>query len=199
MTCLNPNAHHITVTGSQYWAWVVGSRQSHLLSSAARKRARWLQWHTDHGRNVIRTCRHFGVARPTFYRWQRRFDQHGLPGLDDRSHRPRRVRQRQWTTEQAQRVLLLRESYPRWGKAKLTILLCRDGLELSCSMVGRILRELRASGRLNEGLRPRRPGHRPVRPYGRRKPKDYVVTAPGDLVQIDTKDVRPVPGVEGQE
>lgn len=33
------------------------------------------------------------------------------------------------------------------------------------------------------------------RPYAVRKPKDYSVMTPGDLVQLDTLDVRPLPGV----
>jgi putative transposase len=36
---------------------------------------------------------------------------------------------------------------------------------------------------------------RPQRPYAIRKPPDYVVREPGDLVQLDTVDVRPEPGV----
>jgi len=32
------------------------------------------------------------------------------------------------------------------------------------------------------------------RPYAIRKPKDYVVGQPGDLVQLDTLDIRPLPG-----
>jgi putative transposase len=34
-----------------------------------------------------------------------------------------------------------------------------------------------------------------ARPYAVRNPRDYGVTAPGDLVQVDTLDVRPRPGV----
>ena len=33
------------------------------------------------------------------------------------------------------------------------------------------------------------------RPYAIRKPKAYVAVAPGDIVQVDTLDVRPLPGV----
>ena len=33
------------------------------------------------------------------------------------------------------------------------------------------------------------------RPFAIRKPKDYEVTQPGDLVQLDTLDIRPLPGV----
>ena len=32
-------------------------------------------------------------------------------------------------------------------------------------------------------------------PYAIRKPKQYAVSRPGDLVQVDTLDVRPLPGV----
>jgi hypothetical protein len=41
---------------------------------------------------------------------------------------------------------------------------------------------------------PFREARRLPRLYAIRKPRDHVVTAPGDLVQLDTKDVRPVPG-----
>ncbi len=34
-----------------------------------------------------------------------------------------------------------------------------------------------------------------MRPYAVRKPKDYSAIHPGDLVQLDTLDVRPAPGV----
>jgi hypothetical protein len=33
------------------------------------------------------------------------------------------------------------------------------------------------------------------RPYAIRKPKDYVISLVGDLVQLDTFDIRPLPGV----
>jgi len=33
------------------------------------------------------------------------------------------------------------------------------------------------------------------RPWALRKPKDYAVERPGDLVQLDTLDLRPSPGV----
>jgi len=33
------------------------------------------------------------------------------------------------------------------------------------------------------------------RPYAIRKPKEYVAREPGDIVEVDTLDVRPLPGV----
>jgi len=63
------------------------------------------------GRNAVRTCRHFGISRQTFYRRRRRFDRHDLTTLEEHSRRPRRVRQPTWTAELGERVLLLRKQY----------------------------------------------------------------------------------------
>ena len=77
------------------------------------------------------------------------------------------------------------------------MLLRREGFTPSASTVGRILRDLRRRGRLHEPLR--RPlsaaRRRPPRPYAVRKPREYRPRHPGDLVEIDTLDLRPVPGV----
>jgi transposase InsO family protein len=130
----------------------------------------------------------------SLYRWQHRFAQQGIAGLADRSHRPHHCRRPRWTSEQVQAVLTLRERYLAWGKAKLAVLLRRDGHDLSISMVGRILRHLKKTGQLREASRQRRRTRCLPRPDAIRKPKDYVVTAPGDLVQVDTLDVEVTPG-----
>jgi len=64
--------------------------------------------------------------------------------------------------------------------------------------VGRILTQLKRQGRLVEAPRSGVPGSRRAlrsRPYAIRKPKQYAVSQPGDLVEVDTLDVRPLPGV----
>jgi putative transposase len=94
--------------------------------------------------------------------------------------------------------LLLRLQFPRWGKDKLAVLLRQEKLPVSISMVGRILTHLKRQGRLVEPPRSGVPGSRRAlrpRPYAVRKPKQYAVSQPGDLVQVDTLDVRPIPGV----
>ena len=77
------------------------------------------------------------------------------------------------------------------------VLLQERGWQLSTSMVGRILSHLKARGVLKEpprnGISTRKRLWR--RPYAVRKPKGYLVVEPGDLVQLDTLDVRPVPGI----
>jgi putative transposase len=166
------------------------------LSREAKLRLKVIRWHEEHGRNVRRTAEHFGYSRPTVYAWLKRSQLYGPRGLESRSHRPRNVRKPTWPAELEGRVLALREQYPRWGKDKLVVLLRRQGVEVSTSMVGRILKHLKESGQLIEPL-PERRGSRkhPPRPYAIRKPRGYMVREPGDLVEVDTVDLRPLPGV----
>lgn len=176
------------------------ARGAPFLSRPARQRLRMLQWYEDHGRNARLTCRHFGVSPDTRSRWLRRYRDGGVRALEDRSRRPRRVRRPTWSRELALAVLELREAHPRWDKDKLVVLLREQGVTCSTSMVGRILRRLKEDGVLWEtDLRdpwlPKRPQ---ARPYAVRKPSDYRPLAPGDLVQVDTADLRLLPGTPYQ-
>ena len=176
---------------------VIQQRSTKELSREARQRLQVLDWYGAHGRNARWACRHFGISPDTFYRWKRRYQHLALASLESRSHRPQRRRQPTWAVELAVAVLQLRTENPRWGKAKLRRLLHAQGWVVCVSMVGRILTSLKATGQLAEGRAPgvtvlRRPL---VRPYAMRKPKDYRPIQPGDLVQLDTLDLRPLPGV----
>lgn len=163
----------------------------------ARQRLQWMDHYESHGRNAAFTCRHFGISRQTFYRWRRRYDPHRLNTLEERSRQPRHLRQPTWSRELELTVLHLREQYPRWGKDKLVILLRRKEWQVSTSMVGRILSSLKRRGVLREPLRTGVSVRKRLwqRPYAIRKPKGYEVKEPGDLVQVDTLDIRPLPGV----
>jgi transposase InsO family protein len=150
-------------------------------------------------RNVAHTCRHFGISRQTFYRWQRRYKAYDLTTLEERSHCPRRRRRPTWSFPLEEKVLLLRLQFPRWGKDKLAVLLRRQQLRVSTSMVGQ---HSHASLNGTAGWWNRRAREFPDRavrcgpaPNAVRKPKQYAVLEPGDLVEVDTLDVRPVPGV----
>lgn len=170
------------------------------LSPAAHNRLRWLKaWQRlrQRGFSGQAAAEILKLPRATLYRWQRRLEHEGLKGLEERSRRPKRVRRPQWSPELAQAVLRLREQYPAWGKETLQVLLEREGWKTSVSTVGRILAQLKARGVLREA--PRHPvsvrRHRLRREYAVRKPRGYAVEAPGDIVQVDTLDVRPLPGV----
>jgi len=167
------------------------------LSREANARLAWFDFYRACRGNASLTCRHFAISRQTFYRWKRRYDPQDLTTLEARSHRPHRVRQGTAPSELKEAVLKLREKYPRWGKDKLVVLLRRERIVVSTSMVGRILKELKDRGSLKEpplnGISARK--RRVLRPYAIRKPKGYLARAPGDLVEVDTLDVRPLPGV----
>jgi hypothetical protein len=118
--------------------------------------------------------------------------------LEEHSHRPRQCRQPTWSFFLEEKVLGLRLQFPRWGKDKLAVLLRRQKVAISVSMVGRILTRLQQQGRLVEAPRSRVPGSRRalrLRPYAVRKPREYAAAEPGDRVEVDTLDVRPIPGV----
>ena len=66
------------------------------LSREARIRLAWMDFDRDSG-NVARTCRHFGISRQTFCRWQRRYDPYDLTSLEWRSHCPHNRRQPTWS------------------------------------------------------------------------------------------------------
>ena len=169
------------------------------LSRGAQNRLQWMLFYFFNGRSAARTCRHFGISRQTFYRWKQRFDHYDLSTLEERSHRPRQVRQPTWTAELAERVLALRKQYPRWGKDKLVVLLRRQSCTVSTSMGGRILADLKRRGVLHEPPRPAvlLRAHRKLRkrPWAVRKPKYWRIQQPGDLIEIDTKEIRMRRGV----
>ncbi len=167
------------------------------LSKKARQRLKWFDYYDSRSNNARLTCRHFDISPQTFYRWKRRYNPKHLESLEDRSHRPKHLRQPTYSAELIEAVLKLREEYPRWGKEKLAILLHREEFDCSASMVGRILHKLKERGVLREPVsnyisaRKRRW----QRPYAIRKPKEYMAKKPGDIVEVDTLDVRPLPGI----
>jgi putative transposase len=165
------------------------------LSRDAKTRLKWMEHYQRHGRASL-TARYFGISRQTFYTWKRRYDPQDLSSLESRSSQPKRVRRRTWTTEQILAVTAIRAQRPRWGKDKLVVLLREQGMWLSTSMVGRILRYLKDAGQLVEpiraiGVRKRRT----ARPHATRKPRGYQATVPGDIVQVDTMELHPLPGM----
>ncbi len=160
------------------------------LSKQAKWRLKVIEWYEAHGRNASLAARHFGISRTTFTKWKKRFDDDGPGGLEEASRRPGSVRAPTWSREFEAAVLELRQ-LTGWGKDKLVILLWQDGWKCSTSMVGRVLRKLKQTGKLVEAPGrdpwiPRRPFQRP---YGVRKPKEYLADRAGAIVQVDTSHV----------
>jgi putative transposase len=151
----------------------------------ARRRLKIIQWCEERGGKVRLTARYHGLSPDTVSRWLRAYRDRGVPGLEPRTRRPRRVRQPTTPTDVVLRIQELRERHPRWGREKLHRLLLQEGIAVSPKTIDRTIARLKARGALREPLRLRKPSQR--RQERPRRPRDLVVDAPGVLVQLDTK------------
>ena len=158
-------------------------RLNTLIAWQALRDAGWSAW---------RASVKLGMSRATLYRWQKRINERGTRGLEESSRRPKRFRTVRWSVG-----LELREQYPRWGKEKLCVLLGREGFHTSDSTVGRILKYLKRRELIHDPPRTVKTSKKRAkrRPFALRKPKNYTIQVPGDLVQIDTLDVSLMPRV----
>ena len=162
-------------------------RQQTMIAWEALREAGW---------KVERACQMLEMPRATLYRWRKRWKEKGNRGLEEYSRRPKLLRVVSWSVELIEAVRELREQYPRWGKDKLGVLLGREDLHISASTVERILTYLKTRGLIHDPPRTfkmsKNQGKR--RLFAQRKPKNYTIQVPGDLVEIDTLDVSLVPG-----
>lgn len=74
---------------------------------------------------LTQLCRVFRISRPTGYKWISRYEQEGLRGLRDRTHRPHRC-PNQLSPSWRQRIRGLRRLHPSWGAKKLRASLCQE-------------------------------------------------------------------------
>lgn len=169
-----------------------------MITAEAKTRLAWMDYYqkTD---NARLTCRHFGITPDTFYRWKRRYRPKNLKSLetDPRVKRPHHLRTPRTPVKTIEAIVSLRQEYPRWGKEKIARLLWKQGIAVSVSTVGRTITRLKEKGILKEPL-PNFISARKrflKRSWAVRKPETFKAHVPGDLVQIDTLDVRPIPGV----
>lgn len=182
---------HVTRT-AQSASRLLGAKPS--SSEAQRRRdavARWRGARAD-GLTGEQAARAVGVSRATLYRWAACAEPH--------SRRPHRVRTPAWTAALVQAVKDLRADNPMWGKRKLAAVLRREGVAVSTSSVGRILRRLMERGlvvpvpTLRRRPAPRRFNYTAKERHARRLPKGLKPERPGELVQIDTLSVSLRPG-----
>jgi len=129
------------------------------ISQDAARRLRWFNYY-NRCEDARLTCRYFGISPQTFYRWKNRFDPYDLTTLEAASRRSHHVRKPLTPAPVEDRILELRNKYPRWGKNKLAVLLRREGIRVSPSTLGWVMKRLKERGVLVEPLnipRPERP------------------------------------------
>lgn len=166
------------------WYEKVGS-----ITFKGRYRLKIIDWHRSHGENTSLTARHFGLTRYTVRQWMKRFKEQGIPGLNDKSRKPKHVRQPTTSQHIVFAVVKIRKQYPAWSKYKIKVLLERQGIQVSPSTIGRILKR---RGLINEKMsrKRRKAGLHPKKRY----PRGLKIASPGDLIQTDTKHIMLVGG-----
>jgi len=168
-----------------------------VITAGAKKRLAWMEYYQKTG-NARLTCRHFGIVPDTLYRWKRRYIARNPKTLEapTTTRRPHHLRIPETPLVVVQLIQSLREQYPRWGKEKIARLLWREGHQISVSTVGRTITRLKERGVLKEPIPNFISAKKKFlkRSWGIRKPEGVPVHIPGDLVEIDTMDIRPVPG-----
>ena len=75
---------------------------------------------------VVEVAAKLGVSRQSVHTWLTRYAEHGLAGLQDRSHRPA-VCPHQASPEVETAVCELRREHPRWGARRIAFELGRNG------------------------------------------------------------------------
>ncbi len=159
------------------------------LSDRAKQKLKIIDWHKEHGNNCSLTARHFGIGRMTLHRWLKRLEKCGIMGLNDKSKKPKNVRKPTTPWQTVSRIVELRKEYPTWSKYKLKVLLKREGITVSESTVGRVLKR---KSMINERTSKKRK-RAALRPKAR-FPKGMRISRPGDLIQIDVKHIMLVGG-----
>ncbi len=178
----------MTIYGSILPKAALVARLAHA-SPKARQRLKILDWHQQHGQNLSLTARRFGMQRLTLRRWIKRTKTAGVAGLNDRSHRPKRLRTMVTPWKTLMGIVDLRKQYPAWSKYKLRALLVQKGIKVSASTIGRVLKK---RGLINVKVSAKK--KKAALAPKARFPKGLRIASPGDLIQIDTKYIMLVNG-----
>jgi len=159
------------------------------ITGKAKQRLKVVDWLRLKGGNVSLTARHFGLDRKTVRKWRDRFDQIGLLGLNDKSHRPKNVRKPTTDWRIVSEIVRIRKQYPAWSKYKIRKILSRQNIVVSSSTIGRVLKR---KGLINEKVSKKRT--KAAKNPRKRFPKGLKITWAGDMVQMDTKYVNLIGG-----
>ena len=154
------------------------------LTERAKYKIKIIDWHSVHGKNASLTARHFGLGRMTLYRWLRRFKHFGVIGLNEESRKPKRLRQPTTSWNTVIRIVQLRKLYPAWSKYKIQALLKREGIQVSASTAGRVLKK-RGLINLKISKKRRKAALRPKIRF----PRGLRISEAGDMIQMDTRHI----------
>lgn len=159
------------------------------ISEKARQRLKIIDWLRFHNKNISLTARHFGLDRETVRDWLKRFNQAGILGLNDKSHRPKNVRRPTTDWNTINEIVKTRKQYPAWSKYKIKRILSRQNTIVSASTIGRVLKRKELVNRKTSRER-----SKAAKNPRKRFPRGFKISCPGDMVQIDTKHINLIGG-----
>lgn len=181
------SGRHMTIYGTivpKLFPLLRSVELSEKMTVKARGRLKIIDWHKSHGQNISLTSRRFGLSRRMVRMWVKRYNERGMLALNDKSHRPKNLRLPTTDSSVVVQIIKLRKQYPAWSKYKLQVILKRQGIVVSSSTVGRILKRRGLINHKSSAKR-RRAALRPKTRF----PMGLKVASPGDMVQMDTKHI----------
>jgi len=157
------------------------------ISKEAEHRLRWFDYYYSHGKNAALTCRYFGISRKTFYKWLKPYRvKKNSCCLESKSKKPKQFRTSKMHIEFGKQVRHVRTQYPTWSKYKIGAYLRQQGLDISDSSVGYILKK---KGLINQNLsKKRKRSYKKSLNIIRIRNANIRIDKPGALVQVDTKE-----------
>jgi transposase len=140
-----------------------------------------------------------GISKATYFRWQKRYRENGIEGLESKSRCPNNLRTPTWSKEAEQLVIATRKKYKLWGKYKITKIIEKNhGIIFSVSMVGRIISKHLKKENIRRvefyfgKIRPTK--HRSFNDHAKRWKYGMKAEVPGQLIQIDHMTVKLING-----
>jgi transposase InsO family protein len=115
--------------------------QQYDLSHEAQYRLSVLHWYFNEGQhNACLTARHFRLHRNTVDKWVHVFDPKNLKSLEPKPRVPIHTYSEGHPLQYEQRAVALKKQYPYYGKQKICVLLKDEGIVVSSSWVGKIIK-----------------------------------------------------------
>jgi putative transposase len=142
------------------------------------ERLTFIAAHLKREYSVSELCRHFGISRPTAYKWIERYEQCGPEGFLERRRVPKH-HPNETPAALQYKLIALRQRHPKWGPRKLLALLKRAEPEVSWPAVSTAGDILKRHG-LTQARRYRRSTPSYDRPF-------YVASRPNDVWAADFK------------
>jgi transposase InsO family protein len=142
---------------------------------------------------IVEVAHRFDVSRQAVHRWLRWYEDQGLPGLVDRSHRPPRCSHQMDPATEVW-VLEARRRNPDWRPRRLVHEATRAGLDPVPSRSG-VYRALKRAGLIDPGARRRR--DRRFRRWERGGPMElWQMDVVGGVVLRDGRELKVLTGID---